>query len=99
MISAAKHEANIREAIILSARHMTAGLEVAKREQTNLTRHIKALNKYGERGTMSRLARDAGISRQLVSMVLSGRKRIGAVAARRMAKVKVETTTKGKLNI
>ena len=37
------------------------------------------------------LARDAGVSKQLFSEVLSGRKKVGALAARRMAKIgKVE---------
>lgn len=86
MISPAKHEASIREAITLSARRMVAGLEVAKREQTRLSEHITMLDKYAERGAASRLARDTGVSRQLVCEVLSGRKKVGAEAAGRMAK-------------
>ena len=82
-------ESQIREEILLSARRMVAGLEVAKREQVNLSRHIKALDKHAERGAMSRLARDTGVSKQLFSEVLSGRKKVGAVVARRMAKVKI----------
>ena len=81
-------ESQIREDIILSARRMVAGLEVAKREQQNLARHIKALDKQAEHGAMSRLARDVGVSKQLFSEVLSGRKKVGA-AARRLAKVKL----------
>lgn len=89
MISPAKHEASIREAIILSARRMVTGLEVAKREQAALSQHIAMLDKYGDRGAMSRLAHDTGISRQLVCEVLSGRKKIGAVAAGRVARGKI----------
>jgi hypothetical protein len=82
-------ESQIREDIFLSARRIVSGLEVAKREQQNLARHIKALSEHGEHGAMSRLARDAGVSKQLFSEVLSGRKKVGAVVARRMAKVRI----------
>ena len=76
----------IHERIGLAARRMIAGMEVAKREQGNLTKLIRALSKHSERGTMAQLARDCGISRQLVCEVLAGRKKIGAVAAGRIAK-------------
>ena len=82
-------ESQIREDTFFAARRMVAGLEVAKREQVNFSRHIKALDKHAERGAMSRLARDTGVSKQLFSEVLSGRKKVGAVVARRMAKVKI----------
>ena len=89
MKSSAKHESLILSDIHQSARRMVAGLEVAKREQKNLSQHLKMLDKYGERGAASKLARDRGISRQLICEVASGRKKVGAVAARRIAKVKI----------
>ncbi len=76
----------LHEQIHLSARRMVAGLEVARREQANLGRFIIQLSKHDKFGDMAQFARDTGISRQLVSEVLSGRKKIGAVAARRIAK-------------
>jgi hypothetical protein len=79
-------EANIRNEIRMSARRMVTGLEVAKKEQANLAKHFAALEKHGTWGASSRLARDTGISKQLVCMVLSGQKKVGAVAARRIAK-------------
>ena len=83
------HESQIRNDIFMSARRMVAGLEVAKREQANLSQHLKMLSKYGERGAASKLARDTGVSRQLICEVMSGRKKVGAMAARRMAKAKI----------
>ena len=82
-------ESQIREDIFLSARRIVSGLEVAKREQVNLSCHIKALDKYGEHGAMSRMARDVGVSKQLFSEVLSGRKKVEAAAVRRMAKARI----------
>lgn len=82
------HQSAIRNDIFISARRIVAALEVAKREQSNLTQHLKTLEKYGGRGAASQLARDAGISKQLVCEVLAGRKKIGAVAAQRIVKAK-----------
>jgi hypothetical protein len=79
-------ELNIRNDIHVSAKRMIAGLKVAKREQSNLAKHIAALDKHGDRGSMSKLAEDTGISRQLVCEVLKGRKKIGAVAALKIAR-------------
>lgn len=53
-------EDQIRSDILLSARRMIAGLKVAKREQANLTSHLKMLEKYGERGAASKFAHDSG---------------------------------------
>ena len=61
MKSSAKHESLILSDIHQSARRMVAGLEVAKREQKNLSQHLKMLDKYGERGAASKSA--AQISR------------------------------------
>ena len=80
---------DIRNDISMSARRMVAGLEVAKREQANLTQHLKMLNKYGEYGAAAGLARDTGVSRQLVCEVIKGRKKLGQLAARRIAKAKI----------
>jgi hypothetical protein len=88
-LSPAEREQSIREAIILSARRMVAGIEVAKREQVKLSEYLVALDKYGPRGAMSRLARDIGVRRHHTSDVLNGRKLFGAVVARRIAKAKI----------
>ena len=83
------HESQIRNDILMSARRMVSGLEVAKREQANLSQHLKMLKKYGGSGAASKLAQDTGISRQLVCEVMSGRKKVGAMAARRIAKAEI----------
>ncbi len=65
---------------------MIAALEVAKVEQERLRNQFIALKKYGARGSVGRLARDSGISPQLISEVMSGRKPVGAASVRLIAR-------------
>lgn len=89
MISPAKHEANIRKAIILSARCMMVGLEAVKREQTSVVRFFAALSERGDHGTISRLAHNLGVRPQSIYAMLGGSKKIGEVDAGRIARIKI----------
>lgn len=81
-------EQQILDDIRMSARRLVAGLEVAAVERKKITQQVKALAKYGSYGVMTRLADSAGISKNMLSEVLHGRKTVGPVVARRIAGLK-----------